>query len=332
VPSWFNSEAASITTGLPLARDRTVAERSVVAKMARMKVTVLYGGPSSEREVSLVSGAAVIEGLKQAGHEVFASDVSPANLSGLDRPCDVVFPVLHGEFGEDGQLQSILEERGLKFVGSGSKASSVAIDKVATKQVWQRHGIPTPAFHIADHSDVSSGSVTGACVVKSIKGGSSIGVHVFKDATSEECLTCIGTIVAKENSALVEQFVRGREITVGILEEKSLPPIRIVYEQGFFDYDAKYSAGGAKHDFETGLDAGLLATIRSTVEKAHAVLGCRDLSRTDVMIDEAGRYYLLEINTLPGFTPRSLLPEAAAKTGIEFSALVDRLVKRAVAR
>jgi D-alanine-D-alanine ligase len=297
-----------------------------------MKVTVLYGGPSSEREVSLVSGAAVIDGLKAAGYEVLASDVSPTNLSGLDQPCDVVFPVLHGEFGEDGQLQRILEQRGLKFVGSGSKASSVAIDKVATKIVWQQHGIPTPLFHIADHTDVSPGSVSGACVVKSIRGGSSIGVHVFKDAHSEDCLRCIGEIVAKENSALVEQFIRGREITVGVLEEKSLPPIRIVYEQGFFDYNAKYSAGGARHDFETGLDESLLTQIRTTVEKAHGVLGCRDLSRTDVMIDEAGEFYLLEINTLPGFTARSLLPEAAAKTGIEFSALVDRLVKRAAAR
>ncbi|MFT3786952.1 MAG: D-alanine--D-alanine ligase [Tepidisphaeraceae bacterium] len=297
-----------------------------------MRVTVLYGGPSSEREISLVSGKAVASGLREAGHEVFESDVSPENLSGLDHPCDVVFPVLHGVFGEDGTLQAILESRGLKFVGSGSASSRIAMDKVATKRHWLKHGIPTPAFHVATRADPTLGPVIGACVVKSIRGGSSIGVFVCPNGP-DEALPHLREIVNAEGEALVEQFITGTEVTIGILEERALPPIRISYENGFFDFKAKYGSNGAKHDFETGLDAKLIARIQKTVEKGHAVIGCRDLSRTDVMVDQATQaFYLLEINTLPGFTPRSLLPEAAARTGVPFAALVDRLARRTAAR
>jgi D-alanine-D-alanine ligase len=299
-----------------------------------MRVTVLYGGPSSEREVSLVSGKAVADGLRQAGHEVFESDVSPTDLSGLDKPCDVVFPVLHGAFGEDGQLQAILESRGIPFVGSGSEASKVAIDKVATKRVWMMNGLQTPAFHLATREDPSLGNMHAPCVVKSLRGGSSIGVHVIPDVDDDAASKVVREIVAAEGEAMIEQFIRGTEITVGILEERALPPIRIVYEKGFFDFKAKYSpTGGAKHDFETGLAPALVEQIQRAVEEAHAAIGCRDLSRTDVLIDRAtSQFYLIEINTLPGFTPRSLLPEAAAKTGIAFPQLVDRLVRRAAAR
>src|SRR5438067_12105002 len=132
-----------------------------------MRVTVLYGGPSAEREISLISGSAVIDGLKQAGHEVFASDISPVDLSGLDHPCDVVFPVLHGAFGESGELQEILEQRGLVFVGSGSKASRLGMDKVATKEAWQRAGLPTPAWRVVTGVN-GTPPIPGSCVVKAI--------------------------------------------------------------------------------------------------------------------------------------------------------------------
>lgn len=295
-----------------------------------MRVTVLFGGPSSEREVSLASGQAVIEGLRKAGHDVFGSDISPTNLAGLDRPTDVVFPVLHGEFGEDGQVQEILEKRGLPFVGSGSAASKIAIDKVETKKHWLKAGLPTPAFHVATKADRTLGPVSAPCVIKSIASGSSIGVFVCFDEA--DALAKLNHVIDADGRAMVEQFVRGTEITVGILFERPLPPIRIAYEQGFFDYNAKYSAGGAKHDFETGLPADLVAKIQADVLQAHKVIGCRDLSRTDVMIDAAGHHFLLEINTLPGFTARSLLPEAAAKAGIDFVHLVDGLVKNAKER
>ena len=295
-----------------------------------MRVTVLRGGPSSEREISLIGGAAVAKGLRDAGHDVFESDVAPDDLSSLDRPCEVVFPVLHGAFGEDGELQAILETRGLRYVGSDAASSRVAIDKLETKRKWIAAGIPTPAFHLAGHDDATLGPVGAPCVVKSRRSGSSVGVHVCLDrATAEQR---VGELVGTEDVALVEQFIRGTEITVGVLFDQPLPPIRIVYEQGFFDFNQKYGTNGAKHSFETGLSDALVARIQATVLKAHQTIGCRDLSRTDVMIDADGKFYLLEINTLPGFTPRSLLPEAAAKAGFDFETLVDRLVTTAAAR
>jgi D-alanine-D-alanine ligase len=295
-----------------------------------MRITVLKGGPSNEREVSLVSGAAVADGLRKAGHDVFESDISPADLSALDRPCDVVFPVLHGAFGEDGELQTLLEQRGLKFVGSDSASSRVAIDKLETKRRWLAVGIPTPAFHVATHSDCTLGSVGAPCVVKALRSGSSVGVHVCFNAA--DALDHVGQIVANDGDALVEQFIKGTEITVGILHGQPLPPIRIVYDQGFFDFNQKYGTNGAKHSFDTGVDPALIREIQQTVLRAHRTVGCRDLSRTDVMVEPDGKYYLLEINTLPGFTPRSLLPEAAGRAGVGFVDLVDGLAKAAAAR
>jgi D-alanine-D-alanine ligase len=292
-----------------------------------MKVTVLYGGPSSEREVSLVSGKAVAEGLKQAGHDVFLADITPADLSALDRPCDVIFPALHGDFGESGELQTLLEKRGIKFVGSGSRASSLAIDKLATKQVWQQHGIPTPAWREIKRADAQNAVFDQPAVVKAVGSGSSIDVFVCRDA--KEVRPSVEKVLKNNGRVLVEQLIEGVEITVGVLFDKVLEPIKIEPKNEFFDFQSKYTAGGAKHNFDTGLDARLISQIKQTVLRAHRCLGCRHLSRTDVMIDAAGRFYLLEINTMPGFTPVSLLPEMAQRAGIEFSELVDQLVKSA---
>ena len=300
-----------------------------------MKVTVLYGGPSAEREVSLVSGKAVIEGLQSMGHEVFASDVSPEDLSGLDRPADVIFPVLHGQFGESGELQEILEQRRLPFVGSGSAASRLGMNKANTKVTWENAGLPTPKWLYvnADTADPSTGSVEGLfapCVVKAVDSGSSIDVFICR--TTDQGRDAVKKVVSKNGRALVEQFIKGTELTVGILEEKPLAPIRIKAPEGFYDYEAKYKGQQTEYHFDLGVPADVVEKVRELGRKAHEVVGCRDLSRVDVMLDEQHRPYLLEINTLPGFTPRSLLPKAAKQAGIEFGPLVDRLVKRAYAR
>ncbi len=299
-----------------------------------MKITVLYGGPSSEREVSLVSGRAVIDGLKSVGHNVFASDISPSDLSGLDHPADVIFPVLHGEFGESGELQEIMEKRNLPFVGSGSKASSIGIDKAETKKVWEAAGLPTPPwrYHWAEDSGEfpALAKIGVPCVVKAVGGGSSIDVYVCK--TEEEAKDAATKVAEKHGVALIEKFIEGPELTVGLLEEKPLASIRIVPKKGFFDYEAKYEASDTKHLFDTGLPEKVVAHCQKLAEKANAAVGARDLARVDIMLDKDNNPYLLEINTLPGFTPKSLLPEAAAHAGIPFGALVDRLVKRAYAR
>jgi D-alanine-D-alanine ligase len=298
-----------------------------------MKVTVLFGGPSAEREVSLVSGRSVIEGLKAAGHEVFPSDISPTDLAGLNRPTDVVFPVLHGEFGESGELQEILEKRGVPFVGSGSIASRAGMNKDHAKRIWQRAGLPT-----AQHEVVSSvidipgavQRVTVPCVVKPIDGGSSIDVYICKsDADAERYAEAV---LVKHGMAMIERFVKGIEMTVGILEERPLSPIRITTNHEFFDYQAKYVGNDAEHHFDLGLPQDVIEHMQDTARMAHITLGCRDLSRLDFIVDETRQPWLLEINTMPGFTPKSLLPEMAGHDGIPFARLVDRLVCRAYAR
>jgi D-alanine-D-alanine ligase len=298
-----------------------------------MRVTVLYGGPSAEREVSLVSGKAVIDALRSMGHEVFPSDVSPTDLSGLDRPADVIFPVLHGEFGESGELQEILEARGLAFVGSGSSASRLGMNKVNTKRAWEAAGLPTPPYRVIRRGD-SFGDVPTSCVVKAISSGSSIDVFVCKAPAEQPALAsqALDTVLAKHEAALVEQYIDGVELTVGLLEERPLAPIRIVPKGEFFDYKAKYQASDTEHRFDTGLPDRTIEQCRELARNANAVVGARDLARVDIMLNRAQEPFLLEINTLPGFTPKSLLPEAAAHAGIPFGPLVDRLVRRALDR
>ena len=299
-----------------------------------MRVTVLCGGPSAEREVSLVSGKSVADGLRGVGHDVFVSDVNPADLSGLDHAADVVFPVLHGRFGESGELQEILEARGVPFVGSGSTASRLGMDKAATKRAWAAAGLPTPAWVLAESAAAGRAFIAthDRVVVKATDSGSSIDVYVC--TTAGEANAALDRLLASHGRALVEQFVDGPELTVGLLEEQPLAPIRIVPKSAaFFDYDAKYRANDTEHRFDTGLPAAVVEACRDLARRANAVVGARDLSRVDVMIDgRTNRPYLLEINTLPGFTPKSLLPEAAAHAGVAFGPLVDRLVRRAHGR
>ena len=300
-----------------------------------MHVTVLYGGPSAEREISLISGRAVIDGLRSMGHDVFPSDVSPTDLSGLDRPTDVVFPVLHGAFGESGELQAILEERGLSFVGSGSAASRLGMDKVATKRAWEAAGLPTPPYRVIHRGEPVGPLPPAGCVVKAVDSGSSLDVYVCKAAAEAEptgASAAIAAVLAKHERVLIEHFIAGPELTVGLLAEEPLAPIRIVPKGEFFDHHAKYAATDTEHRFDTGLPAEVVEHCRDLARHANAVVGGRDLARIDIMLDAEHRPYLLEINTLPGFTPKSLLPEAAAHAGVAFGPLVDRLVRRAAAR
>jgi D-alanine-D-alanine ligase len=298
-----------------------------------MKVTVLFGGPSAEREVSLVSGRSVIQGLEKAGHDVFPSDISPDDLTGLLRPTDVVFPVLHGQFGESGELQEILEQRGLPFVGSGSIASRAGMNKDQSKKIWQRAGLPTPPHEIVESIIDIPGAVQriGApCVVKPTDSGSSIDVFICK--TAEEAEARAKEVVERHPQVMVEKFIQGSEFTVGILEEKPLSPIRITTSREFFDYKAKYIGNDAQHHFDLNLPQDVIEHMKETAVMAHLTLGCRDLSRLDFIVDADNHPWLLEINTLPGFTPKSLLPEAAGHDGIPFARLVDRLVCRAYTR
>ena len=297
-----------------------------------LTVTVLAGGPSNEREVSLTSGRAVAAALKDAGHAVHLADVTPDDLSALDAPADLIFPVLHGQWGESGELQAILEARGAAFVGSGSAASRLGMDKVATKRAWLNAGLPTPAFH--DLTSPTLKTVPGPCVVKPVSGGSSIDCFLERCAPEGACDVEDATefLLVKYGRCMVEQLIDGYELTVGILFDRPLPPIWVDPGDGqWFDYQSKYSPNGAAHRFDLPPVADARQIQRLCVE-AHRVVGCRDLSRVDLMLDRAGRPWLLEINTMPGFTGRSLLPDAARQSGLDFPALCDALVTHAAGR
>ena len=292
---------------------------------SRLRITVLRGGPSTEREVSLESGAAVAAALRERGHEVWEADVASDELSALDHPADVIFPVLHGTFGEDGQLQRILEERSLRFVGSGARVSALAMDKVATKECVRRLGFDTPAFEVwTPDTDRFSELPALPVVVKPADQGSSVGTSIVRAA--DQFAPAVRQVVEQFGRALVEQFVEGDEITVGIVGQQALPPICVRPQRTFYDYQAKYHDDQTEYLFEAGHSAALLEQARSQSRKVFAALGCRHLGRVDWMADQDGRLWFLEVNTIPGFTSHSLVPMAAARIGISFDELVERLV------
>ncbi len=293
---------------------------------APLRITVLAGGPSAEREVSLESGAAVAEALRRCGHIVQVADVSPDDLSALERPADVVFPALHGTFGEDGTLQRIFERRGVAFVGSGSAASALAIDKEACKRHVAAIGIDTPGFEVLTAG--SSPSLVPPVVVKPVDQGSSVGTRIARDAGA--LAAAVRETVSRFGRALVEVFVEGTEITVGILDRQPLPPIRICPGRDFYDYEAKYHDARTEYRFDTGLGPAVLDRLARLSLRVFEHVGCRHLARVDWIVDATGRCWFLEINTLPGFTSHSLLPKAAARAGISFESLCDRLVHLAL--
>jgi D-alanine-D-alanine ligase len=306
--------------------------------VAPLDITVLMGGPSREREVSLLSGAAIADGLERRGHKVTRADITPKDTAALDRAgTDVVFIALHGEFGESGEVQRLCEQRSLAYTGSGSGASQLAMDKASAKQCFRKAGLTTPDWMIIEewHSpgDVQRwlGEIEPPLVVKPVDGGSSIDVTIC--STQGERDAALDDLLDRYRRAMIERFVAGREITVGILGEHPLPVLEVVPAREFYDYTAKYAEdGGTRYAFDHGLCEDAVTDVQTAALKAHRALGCRDMSRVDFMLGEDGRSHVLEVNTIPGFTSHSLLPMAAAEAGIGFDELVDRLALMAFAR
>ena len=300
----------------------------------KLKVAVLAGGIGSERQVSLQSGQNVYEALQEAGFETVLFDITPENMSILEDPeIDVFFPILHGRFGEDGQLQGILEEKKLCFTGSGSQASRKAFDKLLGKQVFFHAKLPV-AKHLIVHPDDTEDQLVTMLeklakkyVVKPISEGSSVGItitdNVRKAATDAvECFKTYG-------SCMVEAFIPGREITVGILGGKALPIVEIRSKTEFYDYHAKYESDTTEYLFDTIDDDELVSEIQTDALTAFHELGCRHWGRVDFILTASGLPYILEINTLPGFTSHSLIPMAARKAGIETPELCRQIVEAA---
>lgn len=315
--------------------------------MTSVSVAVVVGGPSAEANVSRTSGRAVADALTSAGYRSTLLELDadlPRALSA--EPFDVAFPVTHGPLGEDGCLQGLLEVLDLRYVGSDVLASALAASKPVAKVLFRAVGLPVAADMVVRAGDDSRlaaqqarRKLGGALVVKPACGGSAIATsRIDANAADDELASAIGRALEVDDAAIVEPFVRGREVTCGVLEEPdgnacALPPT-LIEAQGadWYDFTSRYGSGKSRHYCPAPFEPDLIQRIQDAAVGAHRALGCRDLSRADFVVGDSGEVTLLEVNTLPGMTSTSLFPEAAAARGVTFVELCSRLVERARTR
>jgi D-alanine-D-alanine ligase len=303
--------------------------------MSNIRVAVVMGGPSAEREVSIESGQAVMRALTALGHDPQSLDFDGRFVDALReiRP-DVVFNALHGTGGEDGTIQGVLEWLGIPYTGSDLTSCALAMDKHLTKKLLAAEGLPTPAWDTFDLAGgtlpLLPGSLNLPLVVKPRASGSSAGVSIVR--THEEWTKAMIGVAPKTTQILAEEFIPGREFSSGVLGEEALPLVEIIASDEFYSYDAKYKPGGSRHLVPAPIDGDLTSRLQMLALSVHRMLGLRDYSRTDFIVTKEGRPYILEINALPGLTPLSLLPDEARAAGISFEALIERLLQFALGR
>lgn len=330
-----------------------------------MKIAVLFGGTSEERDVSIASAAQIIPALRALGHEVMAIDTATGKLTGLAeqrlltsgvgpqppsgaalagmrrgspalaaeaadmREVDVVFLALHGGAGEDGRIQAVLDLAGLPYTGSNHIASATAMDKDLSKRLFRAAGVPTADWRMAPVSaEEIAGSIGWPVVVKPNKQGSTVGLSVVRSA--DALPDALALARRYDDEVMVERFIAGRELTVAVLEGRALPIGEIIAPGEVFDYRAKYQAGGAREVFPADLPADVAASVQELAVRAHAALKLGAYSRIDFRLDPQGSAWCLEANSLPGMTAASLLPQAARAAGIGFRELLERICKAAV--
>jgi len=297
-------------------------------RMRSKKIGVLLGGLSAEREISLKTGTAALNALRELGYDAVAIDAGtdlPEQLR--QKEVEVAFIALHGRFGEDGRVQGLLEMMQIPYTGSGVMASSIAIDKVVTKQLLLFHELPTPGFDFIRPGD-SLDDLQARCqqlplIVKPSREGSTIGITIAR--TVEVLRQGIAAAAELDGTVLMEEFIDGDELTVSVLNGKALPIIKIVPKSGFYDYQAKYFSGDTAYLLPAPIDAEVYQQVQRDAEAAYRALGCRGAARVDFMLRER-EYYCIEVNTIPGMTETSLLPKAAAAAGIDFPQLVEMLL------
>ncbi len=343
-----------------------------------MKITVLAGGISTERDVSLVTGSMIYKALKEAGHQVALIDVylgvedeeiaaNPScafdvsrdwakeiqgisaqnpdietvkamrpdgdknffgpNVIRLCQEADVVFMALHGANGEDGKIQACFDLMGICYTGTDYVSSAIAMDKSLAKELFYQHGIPTPAGIHLTKGEEDPMSVPFPCIVKACNGGSSVGVAIANNADEYEAAKA--EAFRYDDDVVIEQFIKGREFSIGVLDGKALPIIEIAPLVGFYDYKNKYQAGSAVETCPAELPADVTAKMQQTAEKVFKALRLKNYARMDFMMDENYNFYCLEANTLPGMTPTSLLPQEAAAVGMSFIQLCEKIISLA---
>lgn len=296
--------------------------------LSGQNIAVLKGGPGSERPVSLATGAGVAGALRSLGAEVLEVDVRGADFVLPDR-CDLAFIALHGTFGEDGQVQEILEARGVAYTGEGVAESRLAFNKIASKHAFVAHGVPTPEFEVIANG--TRPKMTAPFVLKAPRQGSTVGVYIIKSAAEIE--PALRDAAQYDDELLAEQFIAGRELTIGVLGELALPILEIVPKSGFYDFNDKYpflnpqGGGGAQHLCPAPLAPAETRAIQEIALRAHRSLGLQVYSRVDVLLTPEGAPFVLEINTIPGMTETSLLPDAAAVAGIGYPELCLRIIE-----
>ena len=305
--------------------------------MSRPSVLVLRGGPDAEHAVSLQSAATIEHALAESGHAVHAVTIDRPSLDELRAlPGEVVWPALHGAFGEGGPLQDLLASMGRPYVGCASRAARLAMDKVAAKLAGARIGVPTKPACVFNRHDPAC-PLPMPVVLKPVHDGSSVGLHLCDNQPAWERARRAASedISARPGRAyMIEPLIRGRELTVGVLERDeglvSLPLIEIIPASGPYDYDAKYTRDDTRYVLDPRLPRGVGARVATWATELARALGVRHLCRVDFLLDELGNPWLLELNTMPGFTSHSLLPMAARHAGMEIGALCAHLVGRAL--
>ena len=306
--------------------------------MSAKRVAVLYGGISAEREVSLSSGRQVIKALEAAGYAVTPIEVGEdlsAVIEALTPKPEAVFNALHGRFGEDGVIQGVLDWLDIPYTHSGVRASALAMDKAASRAVFAAAGLPVAPGRVIDIVDFAAEDpLPRPYVIKPLNEGSSVGVDIVRAGDNRRAEIAAAWHFGPQ--ALVEEFIPGRELTVAVLGDRALTVTDIAATHDFYDYESKYAAGGSTHVLPAKIDPRTHAQALELALAAHNALGCRGASRTDFRYDdtagEPGRLVLLEVNTQPGLTPTSLLPEQAAYCGIDFPALCAWMVEHAACR
>ena len=301
---------------------------------AKRKIAVLMGGTSAERDVSLSTGKQILGALDETRYAFTSLDTAEmtALLKSLaeDRP-DVAVIALHGKGGEDGTLQGLLDLLSIRYTGSGVLASALAMDKAMSKRVLTAAGVLMPQDTTLRRGETLVGEIALPCIVKPNALGSTIGMAIAR--TSAEISLAVEAAFGYDDTVLIEQFITGTEITVPILgnaELEVLPIVEIVPNGGFYDYEAKYTAGATDEIVPARISETLAVEARRIAQLCHQTLGCRGMSRTDMIITAEGQIYTLEVNTIPGMTPTSLLPRSAEAAGYSFAQLLDRLIALAL--